>query len=246
MESNTTTTEATEETTETSVPPVETTETETTTVTPDETSETTTTEQSSLDTLQAQIKRMETALRKANAEAKTFRLESAELKKFKQEVEAKNLSEQEKQELARKTLEQELAEAQKQREDAVREKQELRIEHTVSTQAQKLGFADPDDARRFLDMAELEFDDKGVPTNVADLLGNVLKAKPYLKAQGSKPVVTSGGATNPPRSTTSGPNTALEYIKRMEQGKLSDSEYSSLSASMKNEIQAELIKARRR
>jgi soluble lytic murein transglycosylase-like protein len=201
MESNTTTTESTnEETSNDSVTSqVETTTTDTSSGS-EETSETTTTEQPSIESLQAQIKRIETALKKANTEAKNYRLEANELKQFKAQVEAEKLTEQEKQELARKNLESQLATLQKQHEDAVREKQELRIEHAVSIQAQKLGFADPDDAKRFLDMAALEFDDNGAPTNVTDLLGDVLKIKPYLKAQTGRATVTSGGATNPPRS----------------------------------------------
>lgn len=48
--------------------------------------------------------------------------------------------------------------------------------------AARLGFADPEDAQRFLDAGAVEWDDAGAPKNVASLLEAVIKAKPYLKA----------------------------------------------------------------
>lgn len=247
--SNTTTTEATtDETSTTSVPQSETdvTATQDSQVTSDETSETTTTDQQpSIEALQAQIRRLEAAQKKANTEAKNYRLEAAELKKFKEQTEAEKLSEADKQELARKNLEQQLADIKRQYDDAVIEKQEIKVRHAIQLQATRLG-VEPDVAERLLDRAAVEYDDDGTPNNVTALLNDLVKSKPYLVKSNGRQAPTSGGATNPPRSTTNGPSTASEYIVRMSQGKLSDSEYNSLSASMKAEIQAELIKSRRR
>jgi hypothetical protein len=231
MTNTDTTTESTEETSTDSVSSQVETTTNDSSVTSEETTETTTeAKQPSIEELQAQINRISKSLAKANNEAKTFRLENNELKQYKAQVEAEKLTEQEKRELAQKQLEAKLAELQKSHDDAVREKQELRIDHAVAIQAQKLGFADPDDAKRFLDLAELEFDENGIPTNVADLLGNVLKNKPYLKAQSNRPVSTSGGATNPSRSTTTAPQElSWEVI-----GKLTPAQYEA----RRNEIQA--------
>lgn len=53
--------------------------------------------------------------------------------------------------------------------------------------AARLGFADPEDAQRFLDADAIEWDDAGSPKNVAALLESVLKAKPYLKASFTQP-----------------------------------------------------------
>lgn len=53
--------------------------------------------------------------------------------------------------------------------------------------AARLGFADPEDAQRFLDMDAIEWDDSGAPKNVQALLEAVLKAKPYLKASFTQP-----------------------------------------------------------
>ena len=247
----TTTTEATDVTLETSVPQSE---TDTTKVESDETSETTTANHSSTEEeLRAQIKRMEAALQKSNRDAKSHRVKGdelsakiSELEKFKAQVEAEKLSDQEKQEIARKTLEQKLAETQKLYNDTVLEKQEIKVRHALQLQAARLG-VEPDVAEKLIDRAEIEHDDDGNPTNISSLLADLIKKWPYLvKANGRQAPTTSGGATNPPRSTMSAVSTASEYIKRMEQGKLSDSEYSALPASMKHEIQAELIKTRSR
>ena len=53
--------------------------------------------------------------------------------------------------------------------------------------AARLGFADPEDAQRFLDADAIEWDDSGAPKNVQALLEAVLKAKPYLKASFTQP-----------------------------------------------------------
>jgi hypothetical protein len=53
--------------------------------------------------------------------------------------------------------------------------------------AARLGFADPEDAQRFLDTDKVDWSDDGTPTNVADLLEAVLKRKPYLKASFTQP-----------------------------------------------------------
>lgn len=56
---------------------------------------------------------------------------------------------------------------------------------SIST-ASRLGFADVDDAVRFLDASEVEWRDDGTPRNIEKLLTAVLAAKPYLKASFTK------------------------------------------------------------
>lgn len=214
MSNETTTEVTTEETSTTSVPQQS--ETDVTTqdsqVTSDETTETTTQDQQqpSLNDLQAQVKRMETALKKANAEAKTHRLEANELKKFKEQVEAEKLTETQKQELARQNLEKQLADAKKQYDDSVIERQQLRVKHSVQLQAARLNI-DTDVAEKLLDWSAIEYDDDGTPNNVTTLLNDLVKSKPYLVKSNGRQAPTSGGATNPPRSTTNG-NTVPDKI----------------------------------
>ena len=68
------------------------------------------------------------------------------------------------------------------------ERRRDRLESVAVREAAKLGFRDPDDAlahvARRLD--SVEFDKDGKPTNVANLLSDMLKDKPYLAGvQGS-------------------------------------------------------------
>lgn len=237
----------TSETQDVEAPQVETTnETESS-----ETPEEVTTTQPSLEDLLERDKRKEAALKRANKEAKEYRLQLEELKKsqsdllkFKEGIEAERLTANEKQERERQKLEQQYAELQKTHENALRQSQERIVNYEVRLQAAKMGIVDPDAAAKLLDWSELEYDDAGAPTNVEDLLSDLLKAKPYLKAQGR--TVTSGGATNPSRSTTTSQGTAAEYVNRLERSQLSDHEYQALPMEMKQAIQAELLQRRRR
>jgi hypothetical protein len=163
--------------------------------------DTTTTLALSAEDLQAQVQRMTEALKKANAEAKEHRLAANKLKELQDAIEAEKLTETEK-------LQKQLATLQREREEAVLAAQEERIAHAVSLQASKLNFNDPDDARRFIDNSGIEYDASGRPNNVAELLAEVLRVKPYLAAQPGTPRQTppTVGATNPSRQQTSGLN----------------------------------------
>lgn len=236
------------ETQDVEAPQVETTTTEESSETPEET----TTTQPSLDELLEREKHKDASLKRANKEAKDYRIQlealkksQAELLKFKEATEAEKLTADEKQERARQTLEQQLADLQKRYDDTSRQSQERIVNYEVRLQAARMGIVDPDVAAKLLDWSEIEYGDNGSPTNVEDLLKGLLDAKPYLKAQQGRIASTSGGATNPSRSTTSSSNTAAEYVKRIKQGKLLDPEYQALPAEMKKAIQSEMQPRRR-
>lgn len=74
-----------------------------------------------------------------------------------------------------------------QRESSVRQ---ATIRGATIAAAAKLGFADPEDAIRFVDGSTIEFDETGQPVNVASLLDGLVKAKPYLRGSHAVP---SGG-----------------------------------------------------
>jgi len=65
--------------------------------------------------------------------------------------------------------------------------QETKIRMATVSAAARLGFADPDDAVKLLDRSALAFDEAGAPTNVSDLLGALLKAKPYYASSAARP-----------------------------------------------------------
>lgn len=68
--------------------------------------------------------------------------------------------------------------------EAQRKADALRM--SAITSASRLGFADVEDAVRFLDADRVEWKDDGSPRNVERLLGEVLASKPYLKASFTK------------------------------------------------------------
>lgn len=143
----------------------------------------------------------------------------AELKAFKEQAEAAQLSESEKRDRAAQQREKQFADLQKAHDDALRAHQEYKINAEVRLQAAQMGFADLSDAVRLLDWSEIEYDDDGTPKNVRDLLGKLLKAKPYLAGKSAASAVTGGGATAPARSTTSGPQTLTkEYVAQIQRG----------------------------
>jgi len=143
-----------------------------------------------------QIADLQAALKKANTESATHRHKAKELDDLKAKIEAEKLSETEK-------LQKQLSTLQSQHDLALRQSQERAVGYEVRLQAAQMGIVDPDAAAKLLDWSELEYDEDGSPKNVATLLKELLKKKPYLI--GKVPTPTSGGATNPSRSSTNAP-----------------------------------------
>src|SRR5258708_30693600 len=130
----------------------------------------------SIDDLKAQVQRMETALSKANKDGKEHRLSATELatklkdlEAFKAKVDAEKMSDEEKRQLERQTLEKQLADLQKEKETATRQTQELRVTNEVFKHGQRLNIIDLDAATKLLDASQIEYDDSGQPTNIEAL-----------------------------------------------------------------------------
>lgn len=74
-----------------------------------------------------------------------------------------------------------------------------RAHHAVQVAARDLGFADPDDAFRFLETEAVEWDANGNPTNIKALLDKLAKDKPYLlggtAATGTAPIPRTPNGT---------------------------------------------------
>lgn len=126
-------------------------------------------------------------VKKLRAEAAQYRTRLRELEAKVREDENAKLTEQER--LQRRLAELEIAAAEKER-----ILQERTVEYETKLKAASMGIVDPDAAWRLLDLAELEFDETGRPSNLEAALQKLIKAKPYL-------VQTSQYAmTNPSRS----------------------------------------------
>lgn len=140
-----------------------------------------------------ELKRLNDALKRANAEAKEYRIKAKELDQLKADAEASKLTETEK-------LQKKLADLQAQHDKAVQDRQESINSSAIQLQALQMGI-DPKLANKLIDRSELEHDDNGQPTNVDDVLKQLIKEfdlKP-------KSVQTAGGATNPSRSASTAP-----------------------------------------
>lgn len=145
---------------------------------------------------------------------KEFEALNTELKTFKERIETEKLSDDEKREAARTKLEQQLSEHQNSNSNLLRELQEQRVTNEVYRQASRLNIIDLDAAARLIDSSKIDYDDSGNPTNIDDLLKDMIKQRSWLV--GKAPTQTSGGATNPSRSQTGTPvELTEEYVKSL-------------------------------
>lgn len=145
--------------------------------------------------LAKELDRLKTSLKRANAEAKQFREKATELDTLKKQAEDKNLSETER-------LQKELSEI-KARQEAEAEASFIRsVTQEAVVQAAKLG-VDPTFMEAVTQFWQnVEVDDDGNATNVRALVEQIGNSLQSLRK--SAPI-TSGGATNPPRSQSSAP-----------------------------------------
>lgn len=103
------------------------------------------------------------------------------------ERELKNLKEKDLPEAERK--QRRLSELEAAERSWATERQDLRMEAQAVRLASKLGFADAEDALGWLarNRDQVEFDDKGSPTNLERLLRELLKTKPHYVADAVRP-----------------------------------------------------------
>jgi hypothetical protein len=164
-------------------------------------------------------------------EAKKLRSEAANLRKRLKGFEEAETKAKEAQLSEQQKLEKKLADLQAQHDAVARQSQERIVNYEVRLQAAQMGIVDPDAAARLLDWSGIEYDDDGSPQNVSELLKGLLKAKPYLAG---KQAPTSGGATNPSRSQSSGAQSlSWEVI-----GQMKPEEYAARSSEIKQWIAA--------
>ena len=141
-----------------------------------------------------QLADLKAALKKANAESASHRHKAKELDELKAQLEQEKLTETER-------LQKQLTDLKSQHDEYVQAQTEQTIRHNVSLEAARQG-VDPkalDKVARFLDWEEIDIGEDGKPTNIRELVEQLIADIPGLK---SKAAQTSGGATNPPRSAT--------------------------------------------
>lgn len=138
--------------------------------------------------------RMIADLRKENASHRT------RLKKVEEEEKKRTEAQLTKEQL----LEKQLNELKAQHEELTQAQTERAIKHEVALEAAKLGVDTNilDKVARFLDWEEIDVDEQGHPTNIRELVEQLVKDIPGLRSKGAP---SSGGATNPPRSQSTAP-----------------------------------------
>jgi len=104
---------------------------------------------------------------------------------------------------------------------------QIALEAAIVTEAAKKNVVDPDAVVAMINRQALEFDDNGKPTNVAEAMDSLLKAKPYLVAGagGARPNGADqgarGGANNQLGREALKTMTPEEITKALQEGRLS-------------------------
>jgi hypothetical protein len=156
-----------------------------------ETPETTKTPASVDDALK-EINDLKSALKKARSDSTKHWSRAKELEEFKSKFDADKLTETER-------WQKQATDLQSKYDSDTSALTERIVGYEVKLQASKLGIIDPDAASQLLNWDALEYDDDGMPTNVEDLLKDLLKRKSYLGPKGAS---SAGGATNPSRAAS--------------------------------------------
>lgn len=102
-----------------------------------------------------------------------------------------------------------MAKAERAAADAAERAQEHLLRAAVVAEAARKNVIDPEAAMALIDRATLEFDKEGAPTNIADAMDLLLKAKPYLVGGGK------GSADQGARSTSGVGQLSSESLKTM-------------------------------
>lgn len=123
----------------------------------------------------------------------------AELKKLKDE----QLSETER-------LQNRVVELEKDSAERTQKMQDTLVRAAAISAASKAGFANPDVAYRLLDPGAIEYDDKGTPTNVSELVGLTLQENPGLSSAAARASGSGDGGARGGSSTLT-----KEQIERM-------------------------------
>jgi len=131
------------------------------------------------------------ARRDAEKRAREIGKEKLALERRLQEIADKDLDETTKKDRR-------LSELESERTVLLQERQRTMVTMEVNRLQPKMGLVDVDAASRLLDWDQIEYGDDGKPSNVEDLMRDLLRDKPYLGGQRPIPA----GAINPAGGTT--------------------------------------------
>ncbi|MFN2465391.1 MAG: hypothetical protein ABR598_03895 [Candidatus Dormibacteria bacterium] len=109
-------------------------------------------------------------------------------------------------------LTKEKADLERQKEEFERERVQTRVRNAIESGARKADFADPEDAHRFIDLEDVEYDKEGQPKNIKKLLDELLEKRPYLAG------AAAGGGTSHPGTRQTSQSAAPDLMDRFIRG----------------------------
>lgn len=140
----------------------------------------------------SEMERMRAALKKANAEAKQYRLKVQEVETAQQAAERAQLEQKEEYKTLYEQRQAELEAAQQRISEMEQRSKADAITRALTAEAHSLGFTDPADVERFIDLDAVELDEDGKPTNAGALVKTLSSQKPYLLNKQAPPNTNSG------------------------------------------------------
>lgn len=156
------------------------------------------------------LEQAQAEIRKLRDEAAARRIEAREANEKLQAALAKGDPDEIKKEAAAATARAEAAE---------QAAKAAHLRATIEREARKLGIVDEDAAARLLDASAITTNSKGEPENVAALLTDMVKARPWLTAKPAD-APSSGGTGNPPGGRTA--TLTKDEIGRMSPQQIND------------------------
>lgn len=173
------------------------------------------------DRAMALIEKLRAAEKQGKADARALKDAKDKLAEY----EAAQLTEQERKD-------KELADLQGQQFERERAVQEARLEAAFYKHAAKPDYAvaDPDVAYAMLDRDQVEYDDNGAPSNLADLIPALLEAHPILKATGGRTITPPPAGINAGagHGTQSGPALTADELEAAREMGMSPERYAAL------------------
>lgn len=138
------------------------------------------------------LRRTEAEYRTKAREVEAWSTKARELEAWKSEQERAQMTREER-------LAADLADAERVKSELIIRHQERAVAYETKIAAKELGLIDPDVAVKLIDAARIDYADDGTPKNLAELLRELVAAKPYLAASSSA-APASAGDTQPAQS----------------------------------------------
>jgi hypothetical protein len=145
---------------------------------------------------------------------KKLRAEAADYRRRLRELEARVKAEDDRKLTESERMARRVAELEREQTEYLAERQERVVRYEVMLAASKLNIVDPDAAFRLIDLANLEFDEDGMPKNLDKALKELVKARPYLVKQAATQSINAGDGIGAGGKTAVDPKAREAELRR--------------------------------